>query len=142
MKPENTNYPRRTFTDADRDNVLKLLGCGLSTLEIADIAHISKSSVGNIRQAHTACINKEWETVKRLARSIGPTVEWALKVTGTENEYFDYLFPEPAPSNEPVKNEDKYDNTTNPILRDDLLGVYATLQDIRSLLVEIRDMLK
>lgn len=144
MKPEDVTYVKKSLTDADRDACLKLLGCGLSTLEIVNLMHISKSTVGNIRQSHTACVNKDWNTVRRLALTIKPTVEWALRVTDSVDEYkrayetdlmkLSGVFePETAPAAEPAPAV---------VTREEFLALCASVQDICTLLVEIRDTLK
>ena len=84
MKPENT---KRYLTDKDRDAALKLLVCGLQVGEIAEIMHCSKSTINYIRQTHTACVNKDWSVLQKLDSVVKPTVDWALKITGTESEY-------------------------------------------------------
>jgi transcriptional regulator with XRE-family HTH domain len=136
MKPENTKH---RLTDKDRDQVLKLIVCGLSTDEIAEIMHISTSTVSYIRQAHTACMNKDWSTLQRLSTTTRPTVDWAMKVTGTDKVFLEEFpkveFPEleaPVPTPEPAP-------CVHP---GNLYEMYEVLTDIRSLLTEIRDMLK
>lgn len=141
MKPENTKQSKWKLTDKDRDQVLKLMTCGLPTKEIADIMHISTSTVCYIRQAHTACINKDWSTLQRLSLDSRPTVDWAMRVTGTD-KVFEETFPkEPEPEVETPKTEPA--TVVEPaITREDFLQLSNTLQDIVYLLTEIRDTLK
>lgn len=137
-----TERTKRYLTDKDRDDVLKLLTCGLNTQEIAEIMHISKSTVSYIRQAHTACINKDWSTLQRLSTSISAITEWAMKVTGIDKEFLE-TFPK-EPEEQPVQESAPAPVVVpEPVVtREDFLAMYATMQDIRSLLTEIRDMLK
>lgn len=137
MKTE-TPKKKHNLTDRDRDQVLKLLVCGLPTKEIAEIMHISTSSVSYIRQAHTACMNKDWDILCRLYKDSRTLVEWALKATGTEKEFAEMFTSEPIPEVEAPKPEPVPETPT----REDFYAMYATLQDIRSLLTDIRDMLK
>ena len=139
MKPETPT--KRYLTDVDRDQVLKLIGCGLSTTDIVEIMHISRSTVSYIRQAHTACIEKDWSTLQKLSTCVKPTVEWAMRITGTDKVFLEE-FPKDDPE-EIAKHE--IDHTPNvipeTISREDFLAMYATMQDVRSLLMEIRDVL-
>ena len=145
MKPEKTTRVRRDLNDAERDNVLKLLGCGLSQHEIANMLHISRSCVGNINQAHTACLAEDWSILQKLSTKTMSTVNWAMKVTG-KDKVFDEIFPkEPEPS----VTGPTVDDTPSPtpaipdyITREDFASLNNTLQDICYLLTEIRDMLK
>lgn len=139
-KTERLLYQKHNLSDEERNQCLKLITCGLPTNEIADIMHISKSSVSYIRQAHTACISKDWDTLQRLSTSGSrPAVDWAMRLTGADKEFLE-TFGTPdkyKPTDGPV-----VDVPTDPITREDILAMYATLQDIRSLLTEIRDTLK
>lgn len=137
-----TEKTKHRLTDKDRNDALKLLTCGLGTQEIAEIMHISRASVGYIRQAHTACINKDWSTLQRLSTSIPAVTEWAMKVTGLDKEFLE-TFPK-EPEEQPVQ-ESAPEPVVVPepvVTREDFLAMYATMQDVRSLLIEIRDMLK
>jgi hypothetical protein len=138
MKSEKTKTPRRTLKDSDRDTVLRLSNCGLGNQEIADILHISDSTVSNIRQAHAACIKQDWSTLQKLSTFIRPTVDWAMRVTGTD-KVFDVLFNEPPapPADAPAPAP-----TPDTITREDFLSLTTALQDICYLLTEIRDTLK
>ena len=128
MKTENTQpQTRRHLTDADRNSCLKLLTCGLSTDEIVDIMHISRSTVSNIRQAHTACLNKDWSVLQRLSTESRATVDWAMQVTGAEKDFQEIfnsakITVAPDAVNEPVDFQFK---------------IYDTLLDIRNLLADI-----
>jgi hypothetical protein len=140
MNHENTNTERRWLTDTDRDNALRLLGCGLSVKEIAPIMKLSKSSIQYIKQAHTACIEKDWSTLQRMSTTCRPTVDWAMRVTGTDKVFLE-TFPK---EEEPVEETKEPEVTPTPenITREDFLSMYATMSDIRNLLIEIRDILK
>lgn len=143
MKPE-TPTTRHWITDADRDNVLRLYDCGLSAKEIAPIMKISRSAIQYIKQAHTACVEKDWSTLQKLSTYCRPTVDWAMKLTGTDKVFLE-TFGTPE-KNEPAEETPTVDHTHNiipeTISRDDLLAMYATMQDVRNLLIEIRDILK
>lgn len=136
MKPETSKHK---LTDRERDDVLKLIVCGLPTDDIAGIMHISKSSVSYIRQAHNACLNQDCSTLQRLSTTTGATVEWAMRVTGT-----DKVFLKEFPKAEPDYGLEapKHEPAPETISKEDFYAAYATLQDIRSLLIEIRDILK
>ena len=142
-KTERLLYQKHNLSDEERNQCLRLMNCGLATQEIADIMHISKSSVSYIRQAHTACLAKDWSALQKLSTTGSrPAVDWAMKITGTD-KIFEETFKKPAEPDEVVETPN---DTTVPsadaVTREDILGMYATLQDIRSLLVEIRDILK
>ena len=140
MKPETT--ARHFITDLERNTALKLIGCGLSNVEIAEIMHISKSSVSYIRQAHTACINKDWEALQKLSTSIRPTVDWAMKVTGTDKAFLE-TFGKPAPEADTTASESApTEVAVDPITREDFVEMRGLLSGIYNLLTEIRDILK
>lgn len=143
MNAENTTPLRRWLTDNDRDNVLKLLGCGLKVREIVDITHFSRASIDYIKQAHTACVNQDWSTLQRLSTQIRPTVDWAMRVTGTDKVFLETFKKEPEKTEEPVTGP-TVDETAipDPITREDFVSMYAAMSDIRNLLIEIRDILK
>ena len=142
MKLENPAYVKRTLTDTDRDTCLKLINCGLSNTEIVNIMHISLSTIQYIKQAHKACVNQDWNTLQKLSTCVRPTVDWAMKITGTDKAFLE-TFGKPKEQSEPVTGPTvDYTAVPDPITREDFLGMYATMQDIRSLLVEIRDILK
>lgn len=135
MKPETSKH---RITDKDRDQVLKLMTCGLPTKEIAEIMKISTSTISYIRQAHTACINKDWSTLQKLSLDSRAVVDWAMNVTGTDRVFLETFgepneqkAPEPAPA------------VVEPAMtKEDFLQLSNTLQDIVYLLTEIRDTLK
>ena len=133
MKPDK-NYHR--LTDKDKDAILKLIVCGLPTDEIADIMHCSKSTVGYHKQAHTACINKDWSTLQKLSINHRSIVDWAMKVTGTD-KVFEESFPK-----QPEVEAPKPEPAPETISKEDFASLRNTLQDICYLLTEIRDMLK
>ena len=136
-----TERVKHYLTDKDRDDVLKLLTCGLSTQEVAEIMRISKSTVSYIRQAHTACINKDWSTLQRLSTTISAITEWAMKVTGLDKEFLE-TFPK-EPESQPVQESASAPVVAEPIItREDFMTLSNTMQDICCLLTEIRDMLK
>ena len=136
-KTERLLYQKHTLSDEERAQVLKLLNCGLPANEIADIMHISKTTVAYIRQAHTACLAQDWSTLQRLSKDCRLTTEWALRITGTD-KVFKETFGEPKTEKEP----EQIAPAVETITKEDFYAAYATLQDIRSLLVEIRDILK
>ena len=134
-------YQKHHLSDEERNQILKLINCALPTREIAKIMHISNSTVSYVRQAHTACIDKDWNTLQRL--SAGParaTTAWAMKITGTDKVFLE-TFGKPVDEPVEVAEEGKVVATAS-ITREDFLAMYATMQDIRSLLTEIRDTLK
>lgn len=144
-KTERLLYQKHNLSDEERNQCLKLITCGLTTREIADIMHISNSTVSYIRQAHTACINKDWDTLQRLSTSGAKAcVEWAMKLTGTD-KVFEETFKKPAepevivPVGIVTNTTAKEPETLHP---GNLYELYAVLTDIRSLLTEIRDILK
>ena len=141
MTPNEIPTVRRWLNDVDRDSVLKLVNCGLSSVEIATITHISKSSINNIRQAYNACIEQDWSTLQRLSTTIRPTVDWAMRVTGADKVFAEIFHQDPKPGDEPKTQADPAP-VPDPITREDYLAMYATMQDIRALLIEIRDTLK
>ena len=132
MKPETTKH---TLTDVERDQVLKLITCGLPTDEIAGIMHISTSTVSYIRQAHPACVNKDWSTLQKLSTANRKVVDWAMKVTGTDKVFEDTFDKPEEPAPAPVVVEPA-------ITREDFLSLQTALQDIIYLMTEIRDALK
>ena len=137
MKPENPAYVKRNLTDADRNTCLKLLNCGLSVQEIIDIMHISRSTIYFIKQAHIACLNKDWSTIQKLSTESRPTVDWAMKITGVD-KLADEIFGKPKteePVAEPVAGN-------APSSTADTDKIYKALADICSLLTEIRDIIK
>jgi transcriptional regulator with XRE-family HTH domain len=141
MKPENSKPSKHYLTDDERNNVLKLMTCGLPTDEIAGIMRISKSTVSYIRQAHTACINQDWSTLQKLSTTCRAVVDWAMRVTGTDKVFLkefpkaepDYELEAPAPEPKPAPET---------ITRADFDYLKQSLSDICSLLIEIRDILK
>jgi hypothetical protein len=142
-KTERLLYQKHILSDEERNQCLRLINCGLDTREIAGIMHVSTSTVSYIRQAHTACLAKDWSTLQKLSTSpAAASARWAMKVTGVD-KLFEETFKKPEEPKEvfEVAEEGKVADTL-PITRDDILAMYGTLQDIRSLLVEIRDMLK
>ena len=143
-KTERLLYQKHTLSDDERNQVLKLINCGLATREIADIMHISTSTVSYIRQAHTACIDKDWTTLQKLSTSpASASVEWAMKITGVD-KLFKKTFGEPKTADESVKEPEQ--TTAAPVVetisKEDFNVLSATLQDICYLLTEIRDTLK
>lgn len=146
-KTERLLYQKHTLSDEERNQCLRLMNCGLATREIADIMHISTSTVSYIRQAHTACISKDWSTLQRLSTS-GParaSVEWAMKITGTDKTFLE-TFGKPTEPEQSESDATTDDATAGEIVstitREDFLAMYATMQDIRSLLTDIRNILK
>ena len=87
MKDLNT---KRKLTDEDRNQCLKLITCGLSAQDIADIMKFSRSAVAFIKQTYNACLSKDFDTLRRLSASHNSTVVWAMQLTGI-------TFPDNAP---------------------------------------------
>ena len=139
MNPEKTTRFRAVITDRDRDNVMRLTESGLSVEEIADIMHISRSCIGNIRHAHKSCVAQDWSALQKLSHTMRATLDWAMRVTGT-----DKVFLETFPKEEPKQVEPAVNPVPTPdlITREDFLSLQNTLQDICYLLTEIRDTLK
>lgn len=139
--------PRQFITNTDRDKVVILHNRGLKTKDISDMLHISKSSVNYILQAYNACINADRVTLQKLIKLCRPTVDWAIKITNAAEIF---RTPEPEPEPEPEIPEiditdfepENKEPTPVTVTREDFLAMYATLQDIRSLLIEIRDSVK
>jgi hypothetical protein len=136
-------YQKHHLSDEERNQILKLINCALSTREIASIMHISTSTVSYVRQAHTACIDKDWNTLQRL--STGParaTTEWAMKITGTD-KVFKETFGEPKKiEKEPEQVAPATAPVVETISKEDFQSLSATLQYICYLLTEIRDLIK
>lgn len=140
MKSTSTKH---RLTEKERNDVLKLIMGGLSTEDIADILHISNSSVSYIRQAYNACLTQDWSTLQRISTSSRATVDWAMKLTGTD-KVFAETFPkeeEKLEDTEPVQ-EPAHTPAPDTITREEFLSLTTTLQDICYLLTEIRDILK
>jgi hypothetical protein len=114
-----------------------LFEAGLSAAEIVPIVKISKAVVYTIRQAHQACIKRDWSTLQKMSVSNRATVDWAMKVTGADKVFLE-TFPK-----EDVEPEAPAPVVPEPVITiDDFLAMYAVMQDVRSLLTEIRDTLK
>ena len=109
--------------------------------EIANIMHISKSTVNYIKQAHTACVEQDWNTLQRLSSASRPLADWAMRITGVDKKFLE-TFGNPV-TNEPVTGP-TVDNepTTENISKEDFAYLKQSLSDICKLLVEIRDILK
>jgi hypothetical protein len=137
MKAEKPKTTRHTITDADRDHVLKLCGCGLTNNEIANMLHISSRSVTNIRMAHAACIRQDWSALQKLSTTIRPTVDWAMQVTGVDKVFAETFPKEDVPTETPPVTP-----APETITREEFQTLSTTLQDICYLLTEIRDLLK
>ena len=130
---------KRNLTDDDRNNCLKLLSCGLSASEIADIMGVSASTVYYIRQAHAACLSKDFDTLRMLDKKCSPVVRWATQLTNTA--FPDEAVPVVEEPVTPAEPEEK--PAANTILtREFMLATFDALSDIRNLLTEIRDLLK
>jgi len=137
MTQNETTSVRHWLTDVDRDNVMKLANCGLSSVEIATITHISRSSINNIRQAHQACVDQDWSTLQRLSTTIRHTVDWAMRVTGVDKVFAETFHQGETPVDKPAG-----DDASNKVDPRNLYEMYEVLTDIRSLLTDIRDALK
>lgn len=137
MKPKKATKTKRYLTDSDRDAVLRLIGCGLTSKEIADTLRISISTVSYVRQAHNACLKTDWSALQKLSTVCRSTVDWAMKVTGTD-KVFTETFGEPGAQDETTEPEP----VAPSITKEDISSLQNTLQDICYLLTEIRDLLK
>lgn len=141
MKTEKTQT-RHYLTDKDRDAALKMIKCGLTADEAAELLHISNSSVNYLRQAYNACINEDWNTLQKLSTRLKPTVEWAMRVTGVDKKLAEELMSQNDKAEEPAEQVVEPPVVVAPITREDFMAMYATMQDVRNLLIEIRDVLK
>lgn len=143
-KTERLLYQKHNLTDEERNSCLRLINCGLSTKEIAEIMHISNSSVNYIRQAHTACLAKDWDTLQRLStNNARASVDWAMRITGVD-KVFKETFGEPKKESkkEPEVVAPAPAPVVETISKEDFQALSATLQDICYLLTEIRDAIK
>ena len=129
---------KRRLTDDDRNACLKLITCGLSNQEIADIMKTSSSSVAYIKQIHNACLNKDFDTLHRLSTNHNSTVAWAMQLTGITFPDNAPVVEEPEVKSVPAEKPDARDILT----REFMSATFDVLSDIRSLLTEIRDILK
>lgn len=125
------------ITDSDRDNILQLHKCGISTKQIESMLHISRSSINYILHAYRACVEKDYHDLRNLMKHFKPTCAWAMKVTNTDPSVLDNL-PEEVKPVEKVADPAVVPET---ITRNDFLAMCATMQAVRSLLTEIRDVL-
>ena len=142
---KDTATRRRRLTDEDRNACMKLSACGLSNQEIADIMKVSYSSVAYIKQIYAACLDKDFDILRRLSANHTPTISWAMQLTGIE-------FPceEIQPMEEPTVPEESVVQTgpeekpaaADILTREFMLAAFDVFSDIRSLLTEIRDILK
>jgi hypothetical protein len=137
-------YQKHHLSDEERNQVLKLINCALSTREIADIMHISASTVCYIRQAHTACIDKDWNTLQRLSTSCAKaSVDWAMRVTGTDKAFLETFGKPVDKSEEPHEVAEAGKIVDAPVIdQRNLYEMFEVMCDIRRLLTEIRDTLK
>lgn len=124
------------ITDSDRDNILQLHKCGISTKQIESMLHISRSSINYILHAHRACVEKDYYDLRNLMKHFKPTVAWAMKVTNTDPSVLDNL-PEEVKPTEKVADPAI---TSETVTREDFLAILTTLQNIRNLLIELREM--
>ena len=137
MNTETTKAKKFCYTDKDRDNVLFLSNNGVSTSHIVNMLGIAKSSVQNIKRAYTLCLTKQYEALSLMCRYTKPTVEWAMRVTNTAPAVIEpYLN-----ASKPVEKVADPAVIPETVTREDFLAMYATMQDVRSLLTEIRDVL-
>lgn len=134
MKTEKNRY---YLLNSDRDNVLRLIGCGLSTSEIAKMLGMSKSTVSYINQAYNACVKKDVEALRKLTTFVKPTVEWAMQVTGTDAS----ILEEPVIVDVPETAEEA-PVVNDPHKPDDIATIVGLLSGIYNMLTDIRDMLK
>ena len=130
---------RRRLTNDDRAACIKLSTCGLSNQEIADILKVSYSSVAYIKQIYAACLDKDFDTLRRLSANHNATIVWATQLTNT-------TFPDeeiPAVEEPEEKSVPAEKPSANDILvREFMSATFDVISDIRNLLTEIRDILK
>lgn len=130
---------RRRLTDDDRNACIKLSTCGLSNQEIADILKVSYSSVAYIKQIYAACLDKDFDTLRRLSTNHSATIAWATQLTNiTIPDEKTTVVEEPEAKSAPAEKPDANDILT----REFMLSTFDALSDIRALLTEIRDILK
>lgn len=141
MNPENTTKKRRSYTDDDRDNALKLIGHGLSHHEVARMLGMYRVTVDNVARAYDACLKQDWSTLQKLSTTCKATVSWAMKKTGTD-EIFARFFPKDDVPDEPTPVVAPTPDPAPTITREEFAALNTTLQDICYLLTEIRDALK
>ena len=65
-------------TDEMRDSIWELYTVGLSATRIGQLLGVSSSTASYTVQIYKAVGNEDWETCRRLLKSAGPTVKWAL----------------------------------------------------------------
>lgn len=134
----NTEKSKKAYiTDSDRDNILQLHKCGISTKQIESMLHISRSSINYILHAHRSCVQKDYDYLHTMMKNFKPTVAWAMRVTNTDPSVLDNL-PKKV---EPVEKVADPAVIPETITRNDFLAMCATVQAVRSLLTEIRDVL-
>ena len=139
MKPKKETR-HSNLTDADRDTIMRLTACGLSSEEIADIMKCAPSSVRYIKQIYAACINQDWEVLHRLSVSWCSATAWAMSRTGLS--WDDEPKSEPVVAEVTIDEPNNVDATHNIPLDDVVVSMSKTLVDIRNLLTEIRDLIK
>ena len=136
-----TNAKMR-MTDDARNQCIKLCSYGVSTQEIADIMKVSYSSIAYIKQIYRACVDKDFDTLRRLSANHNSTIQWAMQLTGiTFPDEKIQVTEESAVPEESAVSEEK-PAATDILTREFMLAAFDALSDIRNLLTEIRDILK
>ena len=66
-------------TDEMRESMLELLRAGLPTKRVSALLGVSSSTVSYLAQIVNATTEENWNTLRRLNKTMRPTVQWALK---------------------------------------------------------------
>lgn len=141
MKTVKPTNPRKTFTDSDRNAVLKLSDAGLSVEEIVSITGISSASVYSIKQVYKACIDKDWSTLQRLSCSYRATVDWAMRITGTDKVFLE-TFPKEDEPEAPVVEPASAVVPEPVVTREEFLALYDAVQVMRDTLIDLCNLLR
>lgn len=125
------------ITDSDRDNILQLHKCGISTKQIESMLHISRSSINYILHAHRACVQKDYYDLRNLMKHFKPTCAWAMKVTNTDPSVLENLPEEIKPEEAPLI-------APNPdtVTREEFIQLYDAVCVIRDTLIDLCNSLK
>ena len=137
MNTETTKAKKAYITDSDRDNILKLHECGISTKEIESMLHISRSSINYILNAYKACVSKNYYALHKLMKSFKPTVAWAMKVTNTDPTVLENLPEEVKPEEAPLIAP-----TPDTVTREEFIQLYDAVCVIRDTLIDLCNTLK
>lgn len=77
---EHTKHTK--LTPETRDTILRLSTAGIKLTEIAEILNVSYSVAAYTMQCYRAVESEDWETLRKIAGSQGPSVKWALEKLG------------------------------------------------------------